>query len=71
MTSPNLDQTLADLTFQVTRLQSGLSELEHQLSDLKRRVDIAETPRDVRYLPTGIPGVGIIRDRSRVGIHRR
>jgi hypothetical protein len=62
------DQRLADLEFQVRGLQNSLKTLEGALVELIRRVDIAQTPRDVRYVPTGIPGVGVIRDRHRVGI---
>lgn len=63
-----LDQKVTDLEFQVKGLQSSIKTLEGLVGDLIRRVDIAAQPRDVRYLPTGIPGVGIIRDRTRVGL---
>lgn len=68
MDPTDVGQVIADLNFKVNRLMSAVTELERHVTDLQRSINIASEPRDMRYMPARVPGVGIIRDSPRVGI---
>lgn len=51
-----LEQQVADLTFQVRRLEGNLTELERHLDQALLDIAALRRPKDVRYVPTRLRG---------------
>lgn len=56
MTEPTLAQQVADLAFQVRRLEANINNLEHHLEEALDAIRILQQPKDVRYVRTGFRG---------------
>lgn len=56
MTEISLEQQVADLAFQVRRLEANIHNLEQHLEEALDAIRALERPRDVRYVPTRLRG---------------
>jgi hypothetical protein len=53
---PSLDQQVADLAFQVRRLEANIHNLEQHLEEALNAIRLLQQPKDVRYVRQGLRG---------------
>lgn len=52
----SLDQQVADLAFQVRRLEANIHNLEQHLKEAINAIRLLQQPKDVRYVRQGLRG---------------